>query len=88
MGPDNGIAAVYIDGQLDRLVDTYSADEMANIAVYADALLRGDEQRQVPLFTRQWPTSGHHALRFVIRPDSNMWATGRAVHIDALHLAR
>ena len=34
MGPDKGIAAVYLDGQLDRLVDTYDTDEIPNIAVY------------------------------------------------------
>jgi hypothetical protein len=35
MGRDKGVAAVYLDGRLDRLVNTYNADEFPNIALYS-----------------------------------------------------
>jgi hypothetical protein len=35
MGPDHGLAAVYVDGKLDRLVNTFSATDIPQVAVYS-----------------------------------------------------
>ncbi len=49
MGRGQGVAAVYIDSLLDRLVTTFSADEIPNVAVYS----------------RKFPTVGTHTIRIV-----------------------
>jgi hypothetical protein len=67
-----GRADVYIDGQLDRTVDCYDADEIPNVAIYA----------------RTFATTGKHKIKLVARGDHQWRASDNWVAVDGFKIGR
>ena len=72
LGASMGIADVYIDQRLDRVVDGYDADEIPNIAIYS----------------RTFPAFGEHTLAIVARGERQWRSKGNNVTIDGIQVGR
>jgi hypothetical protein len=77
--PDCGMAAVYIDGNLDAAVDTCEADYHP---------FRSDLQGgwQAPVYEKTWPVPGDHSIRIVVRAEKDMISRGHQVYLDAFQV--
>jgi len=70
LGANCGIAEVYIDGTLDKKVDTYSADDIWGI----------------PVYSKTFAVNGEHTIRIVVAGQHGQRGNGSRVHIDGLQI--
>lgn len=67
-----GEADIYIDNVFFTRVDTYG--------------WRGNDQWQVPMFQRSWPTSGSHTIKIVATGTKNVDSTGTTLFVDSFQV--
>jgi hypothetical protein len=79
--PSCGQADVYVDGQLDATVDTYTPDDH-------DFRVHLQGAWQVPLYETTWAASGQHAIRIVVKQDKNMLSSDHTIYLDSLQVGR
>ena len=70
LGANCGIAEVYIDGTLDKTVDTYSADDIWG----------------VPVYSKTFTSSGKHTIRIVVMGEHGERAKDNYMYIDGLQI--
>jgi len=78
--PSCGMADVYIDGELDSIVNTYEPDQHAHRWLNQGGW-------QAPIYEKSWPEFGEHKIRIVVREDKDISSTGHNVFIDSLQIS-
>jgi hypothetical protein len=71
LGPNCGNATVSIDGNVDVTLDTYAPD---------------DNNWDMPLYTKSWPTVGVHTIRITVAGTKNSMSSDYYVHMDGLQV--